>query len=283
MVRRDLMSGRVVLITGANTGIGRETACELARQGAHVFIATRSLQRTQAVLDEIAQFGGKAEWLALDLGDFDAIRACARAFLARNLPLHVLINNAGQVGDKGMTLSGFEPTFGINHMGHFLLTQLLLDCLQASRPARVVTLASAAHYRSAMPDWASLQQPLQSQSGWPEYCVSKLANVWFSAELGRRLQGTGVTTYSVHPGVIASDLWRGVPGPLRVVIKLFMRSAKQGAATTLYCATAPDLASQTGLYYDNCRPKRVSRLARDMALAAQLWQRSEAWVASSPS
>ena len=272
------LAGRVVLITGANTGIGRVTAVALARQGAHVFIATRSLQRTQPVLDEIHQFNGKAEWLALDLADFDSIRLCAKTFLAQQLPLHILINNAGQVGDPGITISGFEPTFGINHLGHFLLTQLLLDCLKASRPARVVTVASAAHYRAPVLDWAKLEQPLQSRTGWPEYCISKLANVLFSAELGRRLAGSGVTSYALHPGVIASDFWRGVPWPLGGLIKLFMTSTEQGAATTLYCATEPSLAAQTGLYYDKCQPKRVSRQAQDGALAAQLWQRSEAWV-----
>jgi NAD(P)-dependent dehydrogenase (short-subunit alcohol dehydrogenase family) len=272
------MAGRIALITGANTGIGRITALELARSGAHVFIATRSLARTQAVLDEISQAGGQAEWLALDLGDLDSVRQCAAQFLARNLPLHLLINNAGQAGGRGLTASGFEAAFGTNHIGHFLLTQRLLDCLKASSPARIITIASKAHYGAKSIDWAALQQPTRSRTGFPEYSVSKLANVLFSAELARRLQGTGVTTYALHPGVIASDIWRAVPGPLRALIKLFMISTEQGAATTLYCATASSLASETGLYYDQCRAKTPSALAQDSALAAQLWQRSEAWV-----
>ncbi len=272
------LAGRMVFITGANSGIGRVTACELARRGAHVFIATRSLQRTQAVLDEIHQAKGKAEWLALDLGDLHSVRQCAQAFLARQLPLHILINNAGLAAGKGMTASGFELAFGTNHLGHFLLTQLLQDCLIASSPARVVTVASAAHYSAKAIDWPSLQQATQSATGYPEYTVSKLANVLFSAELGRRLQGTGVTTYAVHPGVIASDIWRTVPWPVRSVIKLFMKSNEEGAATTLYCATEPGLAQQTSLYYDECKEKYASRLGQDLTLAAELWQRSSTWV-----
>ena len=272
------LAGRVVLITGANTGIGRVTACTLARQGAHVFIATRSLQRTQAVLDEIHQFGGKAEWLALDLGDLKSVRSCAAAFLARKLPLHILINNAGLANVGGLTASGFDMAFGTNHIGHFLLTKLLLDCLKASSPARVVTVASQAHYKTKIFDWATVQLPMRSRTGVPEYRISKLANVLFSAELARRLKGTGVTTYALHPGVVATDVWRSLPGPLQAVVKLFMISAEKGAATTLYCATDASLAEQSGLYYDDCKLKRASRLGQDEALAAQLWERSEAWV-----
>lgn len=272
------LAGRVVLITGASSGIGRVTACELARRGAHVFIATRSLPRTQAVLDEIRQAQGKVEWLALDLSDFNSVRECAKVFLARQLPLHILINNAGQAGARGLTPAGFEVAFGTNHLGHFLLTQLLQERLIASAPARVITVASTAHYKLKQFDWPSLQQPTKTKTAFPEYCISKLANVLFSAELGRRLQGTGVTTYALHPGVIASDIWRSIPWPVRPIIKLFMQSNEQGAATTLYCATEPALAQQTGLYYDECQPKRASRLGQDLALAAELWQRSSAWV-----
>jgi retinol dehydrogenase 12 len=272
------LAGRVVLITGANTGIGRVTACTLARQGAHVFIATRSLQRTQAVLDEIHQFNGKAEWLALDLGDLKSVRSCAQAFLARKLPLHILINNAGLANVGGLTASGFDMAFGTNHIGHFLLTKLLLDCLKASSPARVVTVASEMHYKAKVFDWSTLQQPKKSLTGMPEYSLSKLANVLFSAELARRLKGTGVTTYAVHPGVVATDIWRSLPGLLQPVVKLFMLSEEKGAATTLYCATDASLAQQSGWYYDACKLKRASTLGQDDALAAQLWQRSEAWV-----
>lgn len=279
------LAGRIALITGANTGIGRVTARELARQGAQVFIAGLSQERTQPVIDEIRAIAGagKAEWLALNLADFGSIRQCAQQFLERGLPLHLLINNAGLAGKKGLTANGFELAFGVNHLGHFLLTQLLLERMQSSAPARIVTVASRAHYRAKAAntgmDWAALQQPSQSFTGIQEYAVSKLANVLFSAELARRLRDSSVNTYSLHPGVVATDVWRHVSWPLRQIIKLRgMISAEEGAQTTLHCATAPGLHTETGLYYDQSKPKPPSSLAQDMALAAELWSRSERWV-----
>ena len=274
------LAGQVALVTGANTGIGRVTARELARRGAHVFIACRSAQRAQPVVDEIRAATGSVtvELLSLDLGDLASVRACAQAFLARELPLHLLINNAGIAGAKGSSASGFELAFGVNHVGHFLLTQLLLDCLKHSAPARIVTVSSQAHYRAPGIDWDAVRQPTRSATGLPEYGVSKLANALFSAELGRRLAGSGVSTYALHPGVVASDVWRSVPWPFRSLMKLAMISTEEGAATTLHCATSGDVAQETGLYYDKCRVKQPSRLAQDPALAAELWKRSEAWV-----
>ncbi len=276
------LSGRVALVTGANTGIGLVTARELAACGAHVFIACRSVEKGQAAVAEIRTTTGneKVELLALDLGDFDSIRACAQTFLARDLPLHLLINNAGLAGAKGMTKSGFELAFGTNHIGPFLLTQLLLDRVKQSAPARIVTVASRAHTRVAGINWDDVRLPTKGKAGLPEYGVSKLANVLFSAELGRKLAGTGVTTYSLHPGVVASDVWREVPAFIRPLIKLLMISTEEGAATTLYCATSPDVSGETGLYYDKCRVKEASKKGQDAALAAELWRRSEAWVGS---
>lgn len=272
--------GRVALITGANTGIGRVTARELAKQGAHVFIACRSAERSQAALEEIRAASGNAavELLALDLGDFDSILRCAQTFLARGLPLHLLINNAGLAGAHGLTKSGFELAFGVNHMGHFLLTQLLMTRIRNSAPARIVTVASKAHYRASGIDWNAVRVATQSRSGLPEYSASKLANVLFSAELGRRLVGSGVSTYALHPGVVASDVWRSVPWPLRPLIKLAMISPEDGAATTLHCATSPQAGGETGLYYDSCRVKEPAKVAQDRALAAELWKRSADWA-----
>ena len=275
------LSGRVALITGANTGIGLVTARELAARGAHVFIACRSLEKGQVAVDEIRTTTGNAqvEVLALDLGDFESVRQCAKAFLARDLPLHLLINNAGLAGAKGLTKSGFELAFGTNHLGPFLFTQLLLDRIKQSAPARIVTVASRAHIRVSGIDFDAVTKPTIGRAGLPEYGVSKLANVLFSAELARRLAGTGVTTYSLHPGVVASDVWRELPQPLRALAKLFMISVEEGAATTLYCATSPNVATQTGMYYDKCSVKDPSKVGQDAALATELWKRSEAWVA----
>jgi len=274
------LAGRVALITGASTGIGLVTARELAASGAHVFIACRSREKGEAAVDEIRKTTGneKVELLALDLGDFVSIRACAEQFLSRDLPLHLLINNAGLAGAKGMTKSGFELAFGTNHVGPFLLTQLLLDRIKLSAPARIVTVASRAHSRVSGINWDDVRQPTKGKAGLPEYGVSKLANVLFSAELGRKLVGSGVTTYSLHPGVVATDVWREVPALIRPLIKLMMISTEEGAATTLYCATSPDVSNETGLYYDKCRVNEPSNVGQDGALAAELWQRSEAWV-----
>jgi NAD(P)-dependent dehydrogenase (short-subunit alcohol dehydrogenase family) len=273
------LSGQVVLLTGANTGIGRITARELAKLGARLFLACRSEARSAEVLREVRALGAQAEWLPLDLGDLGSVRACAERFLATGLPLHLLINNAGLAGQKGLTASGFEIAFGTNHIGHFLLTTLLLDRIKASGPARIVTLASRAHYRASAVDWDALRQPTATATGIREYCVSKLANVLFSAELARRLEGTEVHTYSLHPGVIGSEIWRGVPWIFRWLVLLRTVPVEQGYQTTLHCATSLEAGTQTGLYYSEAQPKTPSRLARDTALAAELWRRSEAWVA----
>ena len=276
--------GRVALITGANTGIGLVTARELQKHGAHVFVACRSAARAQAALDSSGSGLGTApgcipiEVLTLDLGDFDSVRQCTQTFLNLGLPLHLLINNAGLAGSQGLTKSGFELAFGTNHMGHFLLTQLLLERIKSSGPARIVTVASRAHTRVDGIDWDALRKPTKTRTGVREYGVSKLANVLFSAELSRRLAGSGVTTYSLHPGVVATDVWRAVPWPFRSLIKLGMISTEEGAATTLHCASSVEAEHETGLYYDKCRVKTPSRVAQDSALAAELWRRSEDWV-----
>ena len=274
------LSGRTVLITGANSGIGRATALELARMGARVHLAGRSEERTRPVLAEIDSLAGsgRAAFLPLDLGDLDSVRACAERFLSTGEPLHVLVNNAGLAGQRGLTASGFELAFGTNHVGPFLLTTLLTPRLQASAPARVVTVASVAHYQAGGIDWDAVRRPTRSFTAMPEYAVSKLANVVFSAELGRRLEGTGVTTYSLHPGAIASDIWKRVPRPFRDVMKrLFMRPPEEGARTSVYCATSPDLANETGRYYDACSPRPPGRSATT-ELGAELWARSAEWT-----
>ena len=196
-------AGRVALVTGANTGIGRVTATQLALQGTHVFLACRSEEKTRPVLADIAaQSGGRAraEFLPLDLGDLASVRQCARTFLARGLPLHLLVNNAGLAGHKGMSASGFELTFGVCHVGHFLLTDLLLDALKAAAPARIVVVSSTAHRQAKEIDFDALRRPTRSVSGLPEYAVAKLANVLFASELARRLQGAGVTSLFLAPG-----------------------------------------------------------------------------------
>jgi retinol dehydrogenase-12 len=271
--------GRTFLVTGANTGIGRATSEILAGRGAEVFMTGRSAARTQPVIDAIAATTGNDQlhFLALDLGDLAAVRACADAFLATGRPLHGLINNAGLAGQRGLTASGFELAFGTNHIGPFLLTGLLLDRLRASAPARIVNVASEGHYRAPGIDFIAVRAPTRTRTAFPEYCVSKLANVLHAQELGRRLSGTGVTTYSLHPGTIASDVWRAVPWPIRPLIKLRMSSVQDGARTSVYCATSAEVASDTGLYYDDCAVKAAAATATP-ELGGELWDRSDVWV-----
>ena len=270
---------RVFIVTGANTGIGKATARELARRGAHLFLACRSEEKTLPVIHELRLATGNddVEFLPLDLADLESVRRAAAHFLARKLPLHVLVSNAGLAGN-GLTRDGFELTFGTNHLGHFLFTLLLVDSLKASAPARIVNVASRAHYGAKGIDWAAVRRPTASRSGLQAYAESKLANVLFSRELARRLRGTGVTTYALHPGVVASDIWRRIPWGVRGLVKLFMISVEEGAATTLYCATAPELAGETGQYYDSRKETKPSKLAADDALAAELWKRSLEWT-----
>ncbi|HEX4108674.1 MAG TPA: SDR family NAD(P)-dependent oxidoreductase [Solirubrobacteraceae bacterium] len=186
--------------------------------------------------------------------------------------------NAGMAGRRGMTAGGFELTFGTNYVGPFLLTSLLLDRLVQSAPARIVNVASEAHYGVSGIDFEAVRKPTRTITGFHEYAVSKLANVLHAQALADRLEGTGVTAYSLHPGVIASDIWRRVPWPVRSLMKLRMASPEQGARTTLYCATAPELAAESGHYYDDCSRKQPGA-AVTPALARELWERTAGWIA----
>jgi retinol dehydrogenase-12 len=277
------MAGRTVLITGANTGIGRATAVELARRGARLFLACRSEAKTAPVIEAIRRHSpaAKVDFLPLDLGDLESVRRCASLFLGRGEPLHVLLNNAGLGGTRGVTKQGFELAFGVNHLGHFLLTQLLLPRLRESAPARIVNVASKAHFEARHIDWEGLEKRTRTLTGLTEYEVSKLCNVLFTLESARRLKGTGVHSYACHPGVIASDVWRAVPWPLRALMTRKMATVEQGSAAPLYCATSPEVADHDGRYYDwtTCEVE-PSALARDRDLAQTLWERSEAWVAA---
>ena len=271
------MKGRVCVVTGANTGIGKETARGLAQMGAHVILACRSEEKARAAIEEIQSDTGNGaiEFHHLDLSSLAAVRESALTLAKRDLPLHVLVNNAGLAGLRGTTVDGWEMTMGVNHLGPFLWTLLLLDKLKASAPSRMVMVASQAHKRINGIDFDAQTKPTQSITGFPEYCVSKLANVLFSRSLGEQLEGTGVTTYSVHPGGVASDIFRKVPQPFRWVLLKFLLTNEEGAQTSIYCATDPELADVTGLYYAKSREKKPAPLARDDELAKRVWDFSE--------
>jgi retinol dehydrogenase 12 len=274
-------SGRTFLVSGATGGIGMVTARELASRGATVYITARSADKGRRALDELAAATGsqRLHVLELELGDLGSVRACAEGFLATGEPLHGLINNAGMAGSRGMTQSGFELAFGTNHVGTFLLTELLTERLVQSAPARVVNVASEGHYKAPGIDFDAVRRKTRTRTAFDEYCVSKLANVLHASELARRLQGTGVTTYSLHPGVIATDVWRKIPWPIRPLMLRRMDSPEHGARTSLYCATAPELADRSGDYYDDCEEKEPAPTVTPQ-LAGELWQRSEAWVSA---
>jgi retinol dehydrogenase-12 len=271
--------GRTFLVTGATGGIGLVTARELATRGATVYVTARSAEKGRRARDEIAARSGtdRVHALELELGELVSVRACAEAFLATGEPLHGLINNAGLAGSRGITPSGFELAFGTNHVGTFLLTDLLTDRLVESAPARVVNVASEGHYKAKGIDFEAIRRTTRTRTAFPEYCVSKLANVLHAAELGRRLQGTGVTTYSLHPGVVATDVWRKIPWPIRPLMLRRMDSPDDGARTSLYCATSPEVEAQSGRYYDGCREKTPAATVTP-ELAAELWRRSADWV-----
>jgi NAD(P)-dependent dehydrogenase (short-subunit alcohol dehydrogenase family) len=275
------LAGRTYLVTGANAGIGYATARELAGRGGRVHLGCRSLAKGEAAVAAITAATGSDQvlLLLLDLADLASVRKAADEFIRLGEPLHVLINNAGVGGARGRTADGFEIHFGINHLAHFALTMALLPLLTDSAPARIVNVASDAHYQAKGIDFEGLRNRTKGVTGLPEYAVSKLCNVLFAAELGRRLAGTGVTAYSLHPGVVASEIWRRVPWPARQILTRRMLTIEQGARTSLYCATSPEVAGESGKYYDSCRAAEPSKIAT-VELAARLWEYSTDWTAA---
>jgi retinol dehydrogenase 12 len=274
-------SGQTFLITGGNTGIGLATATELARRGGRVYVACRSEAKGSHAVASIVAATGNAHvsYLPLDLADLGSVRACAKEFLATGQPLHALINNAGVAGQHALTADGFEVAFGVNHLGHFVLTTALLDRLAATAPARIVNVSSDAHYQARGIDFTALRRRARTVTGMHAYAVSKLCNVLFTQELARRLDGSGITTYALHPGMVGSDMWRKVPWPVRSVLTARMLTTEQGAQTSLYCATSDEVAGQSGRFYDKCAERKPSGVATP-DLGRILWERSEAWAGS---
>ena len=280
------MQGKTVLITGANSGIGKETAVELARAGATVVFTSRDPQKgAQAAADIRRRSGADIALMPLDLASFPSIRALAADFLQRYDELHVLINNAGLVlSERTETEQGFETTFGVNHLGHFLLTQLLLDRIKASAPARIINVASRAHRfaRNGL-DFDDLQLT-KSYGGMQAYGRSKLANIYFTRELARRLEGTSVTVNALHPGGVNTGFARDgdVRAPfswLWTLAKPFLRSPEKGAQTSIYLAFAPELDGVTGKYFADSKETQPTSIAQDDEAARRLWTASEQLIA----
>lgn len=274
---------KTFVITGANTGIGRANAIALAERGlGRLIIAARSQERTEPVLAEVRAKNpaGTVEFVALDLSDLSAVQRAANSILEKDITIDALINNAGVAGVQGQTKDGFELAFGTNHVGHYLWTEKLLPLVQRATQGRVVIVASRGHFRAKNGiDWDAVRKTSATFSAFPEYCVSKLANVLHASELARRLQDTRVTTYSLHPGGVASDIWKRRMGALAVLLRPFLITNEEGAKTQLHCETADALADESGLYYDNERPKKPSAFARSIELQDELKTRSDEWVA----
>jgi len=278
---RQRVTPPTFFVTGANSGIGRALVEALAARGAQVVLATRSEERTRPVLRAIQSRypAARAQWVSLDVSDLASVRRAAQEFLASSHPIDVLVNNAGIAGTRALSPDGFDLTYATNHIGPFLLTNLLLPRVRQSPQGRVVNVASGAHMMVKRIDWSVLERRgTPKRSGFADYAVTKLMNVLHAKQLARRLAGTSVTTYALHPGAVASNIWRALPRPLQWFGKLFMLSNEQGAESPLYCATAPELAATTGRYYDRTREARPSPLAEDAALAQELWARTETLV-----
>ena len=272
------MSGKTVIVTGANSGIGKATAMALAQMGAHVVMVCRDRVRgEQAQQDINAQASGGVELLIADLASQQQIRRIAAEFLSKGRSLHALVNNAGvTLNERSETEDGIETTFAINHLAPFLLTSLLLDVLQQSAPSRVVTVSSAAHLFGTI-DFNDINSQ-HGYGGLRVYGASKLANILFTTELARRMERTGVTANSLHPGSVATNFGRNNGGPLRMMVKMMaplMRSPARGAETSIYLAASPDVEGVTGRYFFNSREKRPSKAARDERDAGRLWRISE--------
>jgi NAD(P)-dependent dehydrogenase (short-subunit alcohol dehydrogenase family) len=284
------MQGKTVLITGGNTGIGKATAIALARMGAQVTITSRNPAKGEAALADIRQQSGsdRVECMRLDLASLASVRRFAAEFLVAHPRLDVLINNAGLVlSTRSETEDGFESTLGVNHLGHFLLTNLLLPRLKESAPSRIVVLSSAAHMGALGGlDFDDLHAR-RSYRGMQVYCRSKLANLLFTVELADRLRGTGVTVNAVHPGLVGTEFGGAddTTGAFRWLVKMThwaYITPEKGARTSVYVASAPELEGVSGKYFVRSKPARSSRTAQDRGAALRLWEVSEQLTGASP-
>lgn len=279
------MAGKTVIITGGNTGIGKATALHLARKGARVILACRNRDKAEDAIADIQQETGSTDvlYMQLDLASLKSVRCFTETFLKTESRLDLLINNAGLVAD-GRTEDGFGIEFGVNHLGHFLLTYLLLQRLKEAQAGRVVTLSSMA-YRWGHVDLEALAVNGHLGTGryswqfFQAYCNSKLCNVLFTHELAKKLRGSNVTCYSVHPGVVRTELSRHVSLWQKVFIepvaRLLFLDPEAGAQTTLHCCLQDGIEHLSGRYFSCCAVQEVSARGRDDATARELWEVSK--------
>ncbi|XP_023727296.1 retinol dehydrogenase 12 [Cryptotermes secundus] len=293
MLRRKCRSkarldGKTVVITGANTGIGKGAALDLASRGGRVILACRDLKRAQDAADDIRkqtsgiEGAGEVLVVRLDLASLASVRECAQLLLRTEKHIHILVNNAGMCFcPKGLTEDGFETQLGVNHFGHFLFTCLLLPRIIQSAPARIIMVSSSFHHMDPDIPLDDVAWENRPYSTFKAYSQSKLANILFAKELAVRLQGTGVTTYALNPGRVKTEALRYADdsmfrGATRIfgIIGFMSMTPLQGAQTIVYCAVDEKVAEESGLYYSNCRKDTPSRAARDPVRAQRLWEAS---------
>ena len=278
---------RMAMVTGANAGIGRETVRGLAKAGMQVVLVCRDRERGEEALADVRNDTGndRLTLLLADLSSQASLRHLVQTYLKHFSQLHVLINNAGVIcQERELTEEGIERQFAVNHLAPFLLTNLLLETLKQSAPARIITVSSQMHQRTNL-DFDNLQGEKHYHPRGI-YAQTKLANVLFTKELARRLRGTGVTANALHPGTVATGLFGrflGLPGWLRFLSDWYGISPERGAETSIYLATSPAVAQTTGEYFRHCRPSPCNPLAEDKPLAARLWDLSETLTGLSPS
>lgn len=269
---------RVVVITGANTGIGAACALQLAKEGVHLVLACRSEEKARPVLDAVRAKRATAAFLRLDLGDLLAATAAGEELARRHPSIDLLVNNAGLGGHHGTTADGYEVQFGTNHLGHFAFTMPILPCVVGAR-GRIVNVSSGNHLKCTGIAWAHLEQPTRSVSGMAEYGVSKLCNVLFTAELRRRYPS--ITAVSMNPGRIASDIWRKIPQPFRALMPtlLAMKPVEVGGEYLVHACEVDLGAADAPIYFDKGAPKAANPLALREDLATQVWDYSANAVA----
>ncbi|KAI8489991.1 PREDICTED: retinol dehydrogenase 14-like [Branchiostoma belcheri] len=281
------LKDKTAVVTGANTGIGLEVAKDLARRGAKVILACRNETRAEAAVAQIVQETGNENvmTLKLDLASLSSVREFSQKVTEGEDRLDILVNNAGICCPQSTTEDGIETQLQVNHLGHFLLTNLLLDLLKKSAPSRVVVVASSVHKTSKGINFEDINYE-KDYVAFPVYAQSKLANILFTRELAKRLEGTGVTAYAAHPGLVKTELWRTLPelyGWKFTVFKpmfylgmaAFAKTPVQGAQTIINCAVEEALSSESGLYYSDCAVEEPSQKAMDDVVARQLWDVSE--------